>query len=358
MSMYDYGNARLRGMKSRLLSRRELERLIDSGSVAGLIVELSKTAYRKPIEVALGRTSGIGCVAEALRRNLIDTLGGIQRFYRGRARELVTIALRAYDVHNLKTVLRGLSKQAPPAEIAMALLPIGELTGSTLENLARAPDPRIAIDLLASMRISLAQPLIRLRAERPRADIPEMELALDRWRFEEARRELQGSSDAEGLLADALDLEADFSNLSIILRFTHSPSERQLFREVWGTDGPQSLFVGPGRLPRELLGHAAAQSTLESAVEALMDTPYGNALRDGLAAYAQSDRLSEFERHLRRFRLRWMAGLIRRDPLGIGLPLGYLALKTNETRNIRWVAHGINLGLKAEEIRTEVEYPS
>jgi vacuolar-type H+-ATPase subunit C/Vma6 len=41
--------------------------------------------------------------------------------------------------------------------------------------------------------------------------------------------------------------------------------------------------------------------------------------------------------------------------LGIGVVLGYIAIKTNEVSNIRWIAHGIDLGLKAETIRNELE---
>ena len=53
MSDYDYGNARLRAMKSRLLSWRELETLINIDNLQGLIAALTKTAYRKPVEAAL-----------------------------------------------------------------------------------------------------------------------------------------------------------------------------------------------------------------------------------------------------------------------------------------------------------------
>ena len=74
--------------------------------------------------------------------------------------------------------------------------------------------------------------------------------------------------------------------------------------------------------------------------------------------YAKSGRLSDFEKELRRYRLRWMCGLIPKDPLGIGVILGFLALKTNEIGNIRWVAQGISLGLKPEAIRAGLELVS
>ena len=53
-----------------------------------------------------------------------------------------------------------------------------------------------------------------------------------------------------------------------------------------------------------------------------------------------------------------MAGLIINDPLGIGVFLGYFALKKSEVTNIRWVAQGINLGLEADAIKAELEFPA
>ena len=50
-----------------------------------------------------------------------------------------------------------------------------------------------------------------------------------------------------------------------------------------------------------------------------------------------------------------MAAQISRDPLGIGVLLGYVALKVNEVANLRWIAQGINLGLKSEAIRAGLE---
>jgi vacuolar-type H+-ATPase subunit C/Vma6 len=75
MADYDYGNARLHVMKSRLLPRRELETLADKGSLQGLIAALTKTVYQKSVEAALTRTTGMQCIDEALRNDLVNTIG-------------------------------------------------------------------------------------------------------------------------------------------------------------------------------------------------------------------------------------------------------------------------------------------
>jgi vacuolar-type H+-ATPase subunit C/Vma6 len=200
------------------------------------------------------------------------------------------------------------------------------------------------------------RPLLELRAEQPGADIFEMELALDGWRFRHAYDYVEKSPRTTELLQAALDLEADLTNLFTALRFAHAPAERQVLRPRTGGDDLCRLFVGPGRLSFELLALVGGQDSLARAVEYLAGTPYQHPVRAGLDVYARSGRLSDVEKELRDFRLCWMAGLVTKDPLGIGVPLGYYALKTSEVSNIRWITQGINLGLEADAIRAELEF--
>jgi V/A-type H+-transporting ATPase subunit C len=298
------------------------------------------------------------CLSEALHYDLINTLGKVQKFFEGQAGEVVAMVLRTFDIQNLKAILRGLSKQAATGEILSTLSPIGELKDNTLAELASFPSPRAAIDVLASLGFFFAHPLLKLRAEHPGAGIPEMELALDRWFYQEIFQYLQSNPRVGSVLLSAMQLEADLTNLLTVLRFAHAPGERKFLREWLHTDELTPLFVEPGKLQFTLLARAGSQDTVSAAVEILAETPYDPPLRAGLKAYAQSALLSDFEKQLKRFRLTWMSRQITKDPLGIGVLLGYMALKVNEVSNIRWIAQGINLGLKAEAIRSELEYPA
>jgi vacuolar-type H+-ATPase subunit C/Vma6 len=158
-----------------------------------------------------------------------------------------------------------------------------------------------------------------------------------------------------------MKLDADITNLLTVLRFAHAPVERKLYfkeNRLGSRSGvleEHRLFVGPGRLPFTLLSRAASQDTLKAAVETLTGTPYENALRNGLRAFEQSNQLSSFEKHLKRLHLDWNRRLIEKEPLGIGVLLGYLALKINEIGNLRWIANGVQLGLKPDAIRLELE---
>jgi vacuolar-type H+-ATPase subunit C/Vma6 len=344
-------------MKSRLLSKREFDALLETDSLQGLITALTGTAYRKTVEAALARTSGMDCIAQALRDDLVNTVGKVHKFYRGRAGEMTAMVLRIYDIQNLKAILRGLTKQVPLDEILFSVLPIGELEEDLLSELARAPNPRAVIDLMATMVLPFAQPLLQLRVDRPGAEITEMELALDQWFYRQSFQYLQTTRHVDGILLSALQLEADLINLLTMLRFAHAPRERKFLREWLHTDELERLLVGPGKLPFAMLVRAGRQDTVAAAVETLVGTPYKDPLEVGLKTYANSALLSDIEKQLQRFRLIWMSRQITKDPLGIGVLLGYLALKINEVNNIRWIAQGINLGFEEDNIRAELEYP-
>ncbi|MEW5940694.1 MAG: V-type ATPase subunit, partial [Chloroflexota bacterium] len=276
-------------------------------------------------------------------------------FYKEGAAQMVAIVLRIYDIHNLKAILRGLSKHIPAGDILTVLLPIGELDASLLRELAQLNNPREAMDLLASMGLPFAWPLLNLRAEVPGAETFEMELALDKWYYEESRQSLRSETGLVDPLSFALALEADLTNVLTALRFAQSPHERDLLRERLGADEIERLFIGPGHIPFGSLANVCKQDSVTAAVETLSGTYLESALRIGLEVYTRSNRLSDVERQLKRYRLGWMAEQITKDALGIGVALGYVALKVNEVGNLRWIAQGINLGLKADAIRAELE---
>jgi vacuolar-type H+-ATPase subunit C/Vma6 len=356
MAGYDYGNARLRAMKSRLLSSYELEKMAEAGNLQALIAELSKTPYRRPVEAALARVSGLECISVALHSDLESTIKKIRRFYRDRAGAMVGVVLRAYDIRNLKAILRGLSKHAQPSEILFTVLPAGELTDDILSELSRAADPRAVIDLLATMALPFALPLLRLRGERPGAGTAEMELKLDQWYYHEAFKYLRRKQQTEGALFSALQLDADITNLQTVIRFAYAPEERNFLKDWLGVDDITNIFVGPGKLSFDLLASAGNQETVDAAVETLVKTAYEAPLKAGMGEYTSTGRLSVFENQLNRFRLDWLSRQISRDPLGISVVLGYLALKTTEVSNIRWIAQGIFLGMTANSIRLELMY--
>jgi vacuolar-type H+-ATPase subunit C/Vma6 len=183
-----------------------------------------------------------------------------------------------------------------------------------------------------------------------------MELHLDQWYFQQAFAALGDARDET--LLHALWLEADLVNVQTVLRLAAAPQAQETVLEQLGVASLAALFVGPGRLSPSLLESAARQHMVPEAVALFEPTIYAAPLAAGLDDCRRSGRLSAFERQLYRFRLRRLAALIVRHPLGSGVLLGYLALKTNEVNNLRWITNGIFLSLSADQIRAELVYAS
>lgn len=355
MSGYEYGNTRLRAMRSRLLPRRTLQEMAEARSLPDFIGLFAQTPYRQSLEVALVQASDLQSIYEALRLDFVETVARVRSFYTGTERKLVDLILRQYDVHNLKTVLRGLSHHAEQVDIDSALLPDSDLPAPLLNELLRASSPRGAIDLLATVRHPFAQPLLQLRAERPGADLSEMERALDRWRFEEAARALQPEPEQGRRVLDALRLEMDILNVLLALRLIRYPDEQQVMKIRLGQDGLDGILPALGTIPAEQLNRMLATKSLSAAVEQLTGTQLAAPLQEGRRAYDRSGLLSEYERALRGYQLRWLSAQIVKDPLGIGVVLGFLAEKVNEISNLRRAARGVQMKQPPGNMLMEME---
>lgn len=352
MSGFEYGNARLRAMKSRLLSRQQLVELTAVESMSAFINALLKTSYQPLIELALVQFSGIDALNWARRRDLLQAVGKIRHFYEGRAAELAGWVMCRYDVDNLKALLRGLSHQVPADEILASTLPLGELKPADLAQLAAQTNMRAAIDLLSTWRIPLAHPLLALRAEQPGADLLQMELALERWYFHAAGQVAEACGAMS--LRQSLRVRADTSNLMTALRLVGSTESAVFLGQHFKTDEATHLFVGPGTVPIETLMEIVRQSTLARAIGKLAGTPYEALFNVAMAHYKTTSRLSVFEFELARYQLNQAAYLLAGDALGVGVLIGYLALKTAEMRNLHRIAQGLELQEQPEQILQEL----
>ena len=143
---------------------------------------------------------------------------------------------------------------------------------------------------------------------------------------------------------------ADETNLLTLLKFLQNPQEKELLNGKI----EDSLVVG-GRLKTEILFKISQQRSVIEAANLLQETVRSNPIRKAQEKYRINRQISEFEKELRLDRQRWMAGLISRDPLGIGVPIGYTALKEIEIKNIRLITKFIQLGFSSNEIIMNLE---
>ncbi len=107
MPDFPYVNARIRAMRSRLLSAAQLEDLLGTPTMAAFLQALASTPYGGDLQEALVRHVGLRAVDEALARNFQRATQAILGFADGRPRALIEIVLLRWDLENLRVIVRG-----------------------------------------------------------------------------------------------------------------------------------------------------------------------------------------------------------------------------------------------------------
>ena len=330
---YGYVNARIRGMKSRLLSRKEVEELAAKFDVDAIISELEKTDYRTEIEDASVQYSGIACVEEALRRNLAKTFRLIYSFVkRGDAEKCTKIFLNKWDIQNIKTILRGKNIHAVSQEILESLAPAGALDDATLIELVKQPDVKAVIDLLATWRIEYSKPLTQhFKEYSDRKDLVVLEYGLDKFYYKNVLDIVNGDSYDEGIIRGIVTTEIDVTNIKSILRIIRDRIELE--------DTQYYLIEGGKELGIDKLLTLIKTRTIEGVIRQLAGTSY-DFLTKVPDEYVKAEKISAFEKELDKFLLQKALSMFSGDPLSIAVEIGYLWAKFNEITNIRIISRG------------------
>lgn len=355
---YGYGNARLRARRSRLLTPADYERLLAKPSVEALISALHDTPYRADLEAALMQVGQERAIFEAVRRNFTCALNQMRNFYHGSARELVDQLLRRWDRHNLLAILRGQSHKIPARQIQEALIPVGRFDEIALRELTRQPGLPAMLDLMTVWRLPYAKALRETRAGVGVVpDLDRLELALNQAHYYALLREVATGNGNRRLLCKWLHTEIDLVNLRTVLRLARQPGLSAIVQQHYEADGIDPLLVQPGgHLPTARLAQLVNQAgSLADVIDGLRDTRYAPALTAGWNRYrAANGSETILERELERWFTHTAAALFGQNPLGIGIPIAYLACKEVEIANLRLIAQAVALELDREAVKPDL----
>jgi vacuolar-type H+-ATPase subunit C/Vma6 len=350
MALYDYGNTRLRARISRLQSIETLESFSDLTSIDSLVSALTKTPYQESIETALTYAHGYSCISEAMRRELHGIVIDLTRFYEGDARQKIDGIFKRNDLLNIKAILRGLSHEAQLEDITNSFSPLGTIPEPILLQIAKSKDIPEAISRIVVYQLPMAKPLMELKVKHQTSSSSEIELALEKWSFKQIKSDYAGNSEEDRILKEYYAIEADIVNLNNVLRFVNS---NEAYTKLG--DDIRNYFVDAGNISHKKLLTLAKMTSVEQVAQSLTQSKYGGYLKKALVSFSDTHYLSEFENQMRMYLLKWLSSLPKLFPLGIGVPLGYGAMKQSEIRNIRWIAKGIQSSFNPAYIKGNLE---
>ena len=352
---YGYGNARLRAMRSRLLTGRAYDALLDKATIEELINALAETPYREDVEAALVHTEGVRAVFEAVRANLTCTLRQIRRFYEARPLILVDLLFRRWDRHNLLAILRGQRQNAPPEQVLLTVVPVGQLDEVSLRELARQPGLRAVIDLMTTWRLPYARVLRRAQSHADvSSGLDHLELALNHFHYRSLWEALPPGNGDQAILLTYLQTEVDLTNIATTLRLARMPGVTTLVGQRYNSGDVRPLLLeSKGYLSVDRLANLVSEGNgVEGVVVGLSQTRYGPALQAGWQRYqAGEGGLSVIERELERWQAGQTAAMFRRNPLSIAIPIGFIGCKEVEVANLRLITQAVALNRPRQQVR-------
>lgn len=336
-SDFGYINARVRGLKAKLLGDEFYNDALSGGDFSAFLSTFAQTTYSREVEEAQARYGGeLKTVDEALARNFYTTTRTLLNVADGLPEQLLRLLLLRYDLGNLKTIARAKSAGRDADDVQAGLLPAGELKPAVLEAVAQASDLPAAAQAVAVTGHPLGSAFTRaVAAYSSDGDLYELELALDRAYYEALSQEL-----GRGFPSDFkryLQREIDATNVRTALKVRGSGDDADAVQA-------EALFIKGGKEVRR----TTFDALLGGDTQALANTTF--------AEVAETDNLSRAEETLRTSLDRQARKLALRDPLGVGVILNYLRLKETETARLRLLARGKYYGVPRQQLEQELGY--
>ncbi len=328
-----YINARVRGMKSKLLGPAFTQAALEGSDFRAFLSALSQSHYMRELEEAQARYEGLAVVDSAVARNFYKTARTLLGMSDGRPHEVIGLLLLRYDLANIKAIARGKHAGKEPDDIRGALFPAGEFKPALLEEAAAAPDVAAAAQVLAFGKNELGVAFLKAaRRYMQDQDLYALELALDQAYY----RELQARAEkvkASPDLQRHIQREIDATNLLTALKLRGRGVDRDLFI-AGGKEVPVTLF------------DAIMLDQGEGALQGLAGTSF--------AAVAETSQLNDAEAAVRAV-LDRSAKRLAADPLGIGVVVDFLRRKEAEAARVRLIARGKYYGVPRATLAKELQ---
>jgi V/A-type H+-transporting ATPase subunit C len=333
-SDFGYINARVRGMKAKLLESDFYTQALGDSDFRAFVGTVAQTPYTADLEEAQAREPGLGAIDRAVAENFRRSARSILGFSDGRPHELIALLLVGYDLMNLKALARAKHAGREGEGVSGALLPAGELKPALLETLAGAADLPAMAQALAVTGHPLSRAFSRaVRRYAASGSLFEFELTLDRAYFSTLLDAME-ALDASSELVRHVRRQIDAANLSTALKVRGKAA------------GGEDLFVPGGREIDRATFDTIVADTSQGALGGLAGTSF--------AEVANAPTLSEADRVIRGVLDRGAHRLALRDPLGPGVVLDFLRRKEAESARLRLLARGKYYDVPREQLEKEL----
>ncbi len=346
----DYFNARVRGLRGRLLVGRDYEALLGLEGIGQCLEKLKSTSYGPDIsvmEMTQEKTGDI--ISPTLKKSLVETFAFVWKIAPERARRLLKAVFSAWEAHNLKAIIRGIAKGVKREELIDCLIPAGSFDMAAITSLLEAKDIKDLISILETWGSPYAEPMKKgLETYLKSGSIFDIELAIDFFTTRFYQQYLGNGSLDDAIIKDVLSMRADIHNIMTVFKIAG---------EGYAAEEAGSFFIEGGkRLSKDEFLSLLETRDRDEIVRRLSEAVKDGDLKEALSVAGTEDMgifedrlIGLVERHARRLSIT--------EPLSIAVAVSFIYLKVREIKNLRLIAMGKKIGIPSESLRGFLIYP-
>ena len=217
-SVYGYSNARVKVMKSRLIAKDHMQRVIASKDPEGMLALLLQTDYKKNLEEFGGLKVKAEQIDFALSKNLAGNIGRLVRLTPVMQRKITRAITGRWDLYNLKLAIDAKSKGLDYSSISRYVIDYGIYNAQALKDALRESRveslmERLSINSPYKQLISAA-----LAVYRKTGSTMQAEIAIDSAYYSNLGSIVTKLMEIDSSSARILRMEIDMKNLLLLMR--------------------------------------------------------------------------------------------------------------------------------------------
>lgn len=333
---YAYCNARIRGMKSHLLDKKEFERGCGLDDLSAFIGFLEDNGYLELFDL---KEHSQGAVERVLFNHLLENRRVICGLSCDRCRDFMCERVRRPEITAIKGLINSKPENRAPFEIALT----DELR-NRFNQIRDAQDMERLISLFEGTRYGDTLTSAMEDYRKNRLTFP-LTISLDRYHFSRLLITMRSFENTDRRLAyEITGAEADAINIMTLLRTRGMK------------DAEKYLLPHHHHIGGELLDDCIKSRDVADVLDKLSETVYAAPLNLGLKEYSETNSLFAFEKSLRQYLVRMNRVMLATKAFNISTLLSFLALKENEIDNLRKIAVGLSNNLPEDRIKELLIY--
>ncbi len=342
-SQYAQINAKVRALKSKMLTVGDYERLVQANNIDDVIRLLSTTPYGEKIaQVDLRPPFDLDSLDKILNEDLIKSFDLLIGAASGAAKHYLKLYKEKFYFDNLKVVLNAVHNKIPKQKAMQYILSLSPEEDESLKTLLDSQNLYQVVDQVRNRKAKEA-----LTAALPQFDnikVPiVLENALDAKIFGELWRNISRLSQSDRInIKPIIGTKIDVINILTIMRCKFLKLRPEIIDQLI-----LPVFYKAEQAIRESIG---AQN-LEAVLNILSLSDHRYLAYRAREAYEHEKSIFSIEHALNEYYIQIVYSTLIGFPFHIGVPISYLELKGQEIRNIKIIIVGKVEAVEPSKIR-------